>query len=610
MIDECHRSIYNVWRQVLEYFDAFLIGLTATPTGQTAGFFQGNIVQDYNQERAIADGVNVGFSVYRIETEVTAKGATLKKEPGLLVPKRDRRSLKKQQAELAADLTYTGTQLDRDVVNHDQIRLIVRTFRDRLPEIFPDRDEVPKTLIFAKTDLHAEDVVDIVRTEFGKGNDWCVKITSKSDDPEGELKKFQNAFLPRIAVTVDMIATGTDVKPLECLLFLRDVKSTSYFDQMKGRGCRVASLDDMAKVNQHARPKTHFVIVDAVGVFESVKTTYKPLDRKPGVAFDKLMNYVGNGGADADSVSSLAARLARLAQEASADQGERIAATAQGKPLGTLTGDLLESINPDKVEEYAAAKFNLPAGAEPTDEQLDAAEMERMQSALRPFLDPALRKSIQGVWEEVNSLWQVFDEVTGDTLLRAGFDGTAADKACALVADFRKQCEERKDEIDALKVLYSRPYRAGLRFKQVKELAAALKMTDKQKFDRQRLWAAFELAEPKKVKGRGGKPLVDVIALVRHAIDPELDLVPVGRTVQERYDRWLADRAVAGVTFTAAQRQWLDAIRDHIASSLRVEPDDFADGEFYRLGGLGKAHEVFGDELPALLEELNQCLAA
>jgi type I restriction enzyme, R subunit len=145
IIDECHRSIYNVWRQVLEYFDSFLIGLTATPTGQTAGFFEQNIVQDYNQDRAIADGVNVGFQVYRIETEVTKGGATMKKEPGLLVPRRDRRSLRRRQAELTADLTYTGSQLDRDVVNRDQIRLVIRTFRDKLPEIFDGRTEGPKT---------------------------------------------------------------------------------------------------------------------------------------------------------------------------------------------------------------------------------------------------------------------------------------------------------------------------------------------------------------------------------------------------------------------------------------------------------------------------------
>lgn len=610
VIDECHRSIYNLWRQVLEYFDGFLIGLTATPTGQTAGFFQGNVVQDYNQERAIADGVNVGFQVYRIETEVSARGATLKKEPGLLVPRRDRRSLKSRSAELETDLTYTASQLDRDVVNRDQIRLIVRTFRDHLPAIFPDRTEVPKTLIFAKTDLHAEDVVDIVRTEFGKGNDFCVKITSKSDDPDAALKRFQNEYLPRVAVTVDMIATGTDVKPLECLLFLRDVKSTSYFEQMKGRGCRVASLDDMAKVNQQARAKTHFVIVDAVGVCESAKSTSKPLDRKPSVAFDKLLNFVGNGAADADTVSALASRLARLNCNTTADQDARVAAAAQGKSLEVLTGELLASIDADAVEAQAVAQFKLPDGAAPTEEQLDAVEAERMQAALRPFLDPAVRKAVRGVWEEVNDSWQVFDEVTGDTLLRAGFDCAAADRARALVDDFRKQCEERKDEIEALRVLYSRPHRAGLRFTQVKELVAALKMAEKQTFARERLWAAFELAEPDKVTARGGKPLVDAIALVRRAIDPGADLVPIGRTVRDRYDRWLNERAAAGVTFSAEQRKWLDAIRDHIAVNLTVESDDFYDGALSDMGGLGRAHAVFGDALTTLMEELNQCLAA
>jgi type I restriction enzyme, R subunit len=164
--------------------------------------------------------------------------------------------------------------------------------------------------------------------------------------------------------------------------------------------------------------------------------------------------------------------------------------------------------------------------------------------------------------------------------------------------------------VEALRVLYSRPYRTGLRFRQVKELAAALRMAEKQPFDRQKLWAAFELAEPAKVKGRGGKALVDVIALVRHALHPDADLVPVAAAVRERYAGWLADRAAAGVTFTPDQRKWLDAIADHIATSLRVEPDDFADDPFHRMGGLGKAHEVFGDALPALLEELNQCLAA
>lgn len=177
VIDECHRSIYNIWRQVLDYFDAFLAGLTATPTAQTLGFFNGNLVQDYSHEKAVADGVNVGFEVYRIRTKVTEQGATLESEPGLFVPVRDRRTREKRLEELDDDLTYTAGQLDRDVVAQDQLRLVVRTFREKIPEIFPGRHEVPKTLVFAKTDLHADDVVKVFREEFGKGNDFCQKIT-------------------------------------------------------------------------------------------------------------------------------------------------------------------------------------------------------------------------------------------------------------------------------------------------------------------------------------------------------------------------------------------------------------------------------------------------
>jgi type I restriction enzyme R subunit len=359
VVDECHRSIYNVWRQVLEYFDAFLIGLTATPTGQTGGFFNFNVVQDYNQERAIADNVNVGFEVFRIETEITANGARLTRQPGVFVPRRDRRTLTKRATELDADLLYSAAMLDRDVVAKDQIRTVVRTFRDCLPQMFPGRTEVPKTLVFAKTDLHAEDVVEVVRQEFGKGNDFCAKITSKADDPDALLKKFQNEHFPRVAVTVDMIATGTDVKPLECVVFLRVVKSLSYFEQMKGRGCRVATVDEMAKVNAEPRPKTHFVIVDCVGVCEHPKADSKPLDRKKSEPFDKVLDFVAKGGCDADTASTLGARLAKLNRELTQEQAERVETTA-GVPLPTLIADLLGSVNADRVAARAAEMFHLP----------------------------------------------------------------------------------------------------------------------------------------------------------------------------------------------------------------------------------------------------------
>ncbi len=457
VIDECHRSIYNLWRQVLEYFDAFLIGLTATPTKQTIGFFCNNMVQDYAHEQAVVDGVNVGYDVYRIETQITKTGAKLVREPGIFVPHRDRRTKSKKYKELDDDLTYTANQLDRDVVSENQIRLVVKTFRDKLPEIFPGRTEVPKTLVFAKTDLHAEDIVRIIREEFGKGNDFCQKITSKSTGkkPDELLADFRNLFFPRIAVTVDMIATGTDVKPLECLIFMRNIRSLGYFEQMKGRGCRVVDSDVLQSVTPDAKHKTHFVIVDAVGVCEDEKSSTKPMDRKPSVSLDKLLNLVGAGAVTDEIVSTLASRLSRLDQELDPPGQATITAAASGKTLTDLNASLLASIDPDKNTELAIKKFELPEGQEPTEAQLDTVERDQMAIALKPFHDPKLRNAIL---EAKRSLEQVIDEQTPDQLLRAGFDAAALEKAKSMLTSFRQFIEDNKDEIEALQVLYSQPY--------------------------------------------------------------------------------------------------------------------------------------------------------
>jgi type I restriction enzyme R subunit len=614
IIDECHRSIYNQWRQVLEYFDAFLIGLTATPTRQTIGFFGGNLVQNYTHEQAVVDGVNVGYQIYRIETEITKKGAKLKREPGIFIPHRDRRTQQRKYRELDDDVTYTASHLDRDVVSEHQIRLVVRTFRDRLPEIFPGRTEVPKTLIFAKTDLHAEDIVRIVREEFAKGNDFCQKITSKTTGrkPEDLLAEFRNSYNPRIAVTVDMIATGTDVKPLECLIFMRNIRSLGYFEQMKGRGCRVVDSDRLQSVTPDARHKTHFVIVDAVGVCEDPKSASKPLDRQPSVSLEKVLEVAATGVVHADVVSTLAARLSRLAPRLESHQNEAVRELSGGASLGELASRLLQSLDPDANAARVRAEQQLPDDAEPTDEQLEKVERREMAQALRPFHNPGLRQVILAAKQ---SLDQVIDEQTPDTLLQAGFDQQALEAARAMVGDFQKFVDENRDEIEALKLLYSVPHRVGLRFRHVKELAAKLAhppfYVDPNRPDSlSRLWQAYQLVEPDRVRAPGGRQLVDVIALVRHAIDPRTPLAPVGLTVEERYQQWLADQQVAGVEFTPDQRRWLDAMKDHIASSLAIEPDDLQEVPFNTIGGLGRAYELFGDKLNAILDELNMRLAA
>lgn len=226
IVDECHRSIYNVWSQVLSYFDAFIIGLTATPDNRTFAFFNENIVSEYPREQAIIDGVNVGEDIFLIETQVGKNGAHLMKQ---LIEYRDRLSRAKRWKQLDEDVDYKPTQLDRDIVNPSQIRTVIRSFKDNLfTTLFPRRKEVPKTLIFAKTDSHADDIIQIVREEFGEGNDFCRKITYSADNPESVLSSFRNDYNPRIAVTVDMIATGTDVKPIECLIFMRDVRSKDH----------------------------------------------------------------------------------------------------------------------------------------------------------------------------------------------------------------------------------------------------------------------------------------------------------------------------------------------------------------------------------------------
>ncbi|MFO0964624.1 MAG: type I restriction-modification enzyme R subunit C-terminal domain-containing protein [Gemmataceae bacterium] len=554
------------------------------------------------------DGVNVGYDVFRIETEVTRDGVRLRREPGVFVPHRDRRTKAKIYRELDSDKNFEPTQLDRDVVVPHQIRLVLRTFKDSLPAIFPGRTEVPKTLIFAKTDLHAEDIVKIAREEFGKGNDFCQKITSKTTGkkPEDLLSEFRNSYYPRIAVTVDMIATGTDVKPLECLVFMRNIKSLAYFEQMKGRGCRIIDVDSLKAVTPDATVKDRFVIVDAVGVCEEDKSCSKPLDRKPSVPLDKLLNAVKTGVVDADLVSTLAARLTRLDRAMDHAQEERVAKAADGATVAQLAASLLKSIDPDGVLAHAVTKFKVPAGTEPTDEQLQKAERERMQAALKPFHKPELRGVLLAVKAELEQVMAVdiIDKVVG-----AGFDAAALEKAKALVGDFKTFCEAHKDEIEALQILYSRPYRAGLRYSQVKELAEALKRPPAN-LDPERIWRAFAAVEPAKVKGQGGRKLVDVVALVKHALEPTTVLVPVEQTVEDRYAAWLSEQERSGISFTPEQRKWLDAIKDHVANSLSIDQEDLSEVPFNQMGGLGKAHEVFGDRLAGLLEELALRLAA
>jgi len=419
VIDEVHRSIYTLWRQVVEYFDAFLVGLTATPSKQTLGFFNRNLVMEYNHERAVADGVNVDFEVYKIRTKITERGATVVAGPDTMLGHRNRQTRALRWETPDEDLSYDPNELDRRVVAKDQIRTIIRTFRDQLPiDIFPGRKEVPKTLIFAKDDSHAEDIVEIVRDEFGRGNAFCQKITYKvtSATPRDLIQAFRNQYEPRIAVTVDMVATGTDIRPIEIVMFMRAVKSRVLFEQMKGRGVRIIDPNDLRAVSgPDAIAKTHFVIVDCVGLTETELADTQPLDRKRTVSLKALLEHVAMGGTDPDLLSSLASRMARLAQQCGPEEHARVAEASGGPGLPDLCRAIVEGLDPDRQVAQARLAGGVPEGAEPTEAQVKQAAEALLKRAAAPLATrPALRQLLEDLKREVE---QVIDEVSLDEVL-------------------------------------------------------------------------------------------------------------------------------------------------------------------------------------------------
>ncbi|MGI8795838.1 MAG: type I restriction-modification enzyme R subunit C-terminal domain-containing protein [Acidimicrobiia bacterium] len=605
VVDECHRSIYGVWRQVLDYFDAFMVGLTATPGKQTFGFFDGNLVMEYGHEQAVADSVNVDFDVYRIRTEISEQGSQV--DAGLVTKFRDRETRAERLDKLDEDFLYDEKTLDRTVVAKDQIRTIVRTFKEKLPEIFPNREWVPKTLVFAKNDAHADDIVRIVREEFGKGNDFAAKITYKSGErgksAEQLLQDFRNSPMPRIAVTVDMIATGTDVRPIECVFFMRMVKSRNYFEQMKGRGVRTIGPDDLRNVTPDALGKDRFVIIDAVGVTESDLSDTQPLERKPTVAFETLLQQVAMGDRTEETVSSLASRLARLNMRLTQDDRAALETTA-GVPIGDLAHGIVQALDPQLQLDQAVAAAG---AAEPPPEAISEVTVRMLDTALRPITDnPDLRKKLVDVRR---SYEQLIDEFSKDTVIDAEYSKEATDRAKTTVESFRAYIEEHRDEIDALRILYQHPYPARLTFKQVKELADAIALPPR-RWTPDRLWEAYETLDKSKVRGSPGRVLTDLVSLVRYTLDQDGQLVAYPELVSERFAAWLKTQEQAGRTFTPEQMTWLEQIRDTIATSLGVVPDDFEYAPFNQHGGLGKGYELFGDDLNALLDELNQELVA
>ena len=603
IIDECHRSIYNKWKHVLRYFDAFLIGLTATPSKQTMGFFNGNLVTEYHHERAIADKVNVGYNVFRIKTDITTKGGSVEK--GEVIEKRNKLTRKQRSEKLDETLEYKASQVDRDVVIPSQIRLVLKTFRDSLPEMFPDRVVVPKTLIFAKDDNHAEEITKIAREVFGMGNTFCKKITYKTTEkPSDLIKEFQNSPNPKIAVTVDMIATGTDIKPLECIIFMRDVKSQIYFDQMKGRGTRVIDKDDLLAVTPDAKSKDIFWIVDAVGVCEHAMTDTHSMDKKKGVSLEVLMQKASEQRVTEDELETLVSRLSRLDQKLDENQRQEITDAAEGKTISQLINKILDGIDTDNQINKAKKQFETD---EPTEEQVKQVSKEMIRETCQLFDSPKFRQTVIDV-KKLNEV--IIDTISIDKLEESGMSEQARVQSMKTIESFKEFIEENRDEIAALSIIYSKSSRMQeITFNNIKELAQRIEKPP-YNLTPEQLWSAYRRLEKSRVKDNPKKILTDLISIVRFSIGNQDELIPFTSIVDEKFEKWMSTQESSGKQFSPEQKEWLVMIKEHIATSAEINLDDMDYAPFNQKGGRVKFYEMFGDDYERMLKEMHEVLVS
>ncbi|WP_160050929.1 DEAD/DEAH box helicase family protein [Nocardiopsis sp. FR4] len=603
VVDECHRSIYGKWRAVLEYFDAHLIGLTATPVAQTFGFFHQNLVSEYTYEQAVADGVNVDFDVFRIRTELGEQGGSIPAET--VVPVKDRKTRRQRYQELEDDYDYKSSDLGKSVIAEDQIRTVLTTFRDNLfTQVFPPggdeaqgkpRTEVPKTLIFARDDNHAEDIVRLARLVFGRGDDFCVKITHAAKNPDQLIQAFRNSPELRIAVTVDMIATGTDVRPLECVFFMRDVKSWAYFEQMKGRGARTVDPTEFQAVTPDAVAKTRFVIVDAVGVTDSPRVDAKPLVRasEKQISLKRLMDKTAAMSLTEDETATLAGRLSRL--NAQIGDGERVQIEqVAGQPLREIVGGLVRAVDPDEQEKARRLHG-------------DDGPRELLMDAWKPLAaNPELRVLLMDI-RRAHDI--VYDEGSRDQVIEA--TGISSEElATRRVGSFREWMEANQDKIAPFELAFREGGEPREVYRNLKSLAATISRPQ-YNWTPEGLYNAYvQMGKAANLPGTT-RGVVDLIGILRYELGLDDEVKPYRSLVEERFAAWIARQEQAGAEFTEEQGWWLRRIVDVISTSIAFEPEHLDEPPFLERGGVDGFVVTFGqDRAEALLDELGRELGA
>mgnify|MGYP000906353910 FL=1 len=552
IIDECHRSIYGNWRKVLEYFDtARLVGLTATPIPETMAFFNNNRIVNYTLEKSILDGVNVDCRIYRIKTQVTENGGAILEGERLKEETRYTGEVKTVSSKEAR--TYTNKELNRSIINPAQIKLILSTYKDVVykelfndPQREPNMDYLRKTLIFALNEAHATNIVQIAKEVFGRDDDRFVqKITYSAGDSNELIRQFRNDKDFRIAVTCTLVATGTDVKPLEVVMFMRDVESEPLYIQMKGRGVRTIGDEQLRNVTPNAFSKDCFYLVDAVGVTEHEKTTPVAADEPTTktITLKELLERISHGYIPDEYLKRLAATLARIYNKADNSQREEYARLAH-EDMKVLSARIYDALE----------KGILPPFVDTNEPNL---ERKGLVSPLANHADARKYLLILAAGF-VNTLMP-----GEDTLISKGF---SVEEAKSTTEAFETFCKEHADEIEALRIIYNNEGEA-ITYSMLKDLENKLKLANNH-FTSKQLWNSYAIVNPKTVRRSTTKEesdaLTNIIQLVRFAFHQIERLESVVTTAKQYFNLWMGQTQRE---ITDKQREVISRIVDYIASN-------------------------------------------
>ena len=526
IIDECHRSIYGNWQKVLNYFSkAKLIGLTATPVPETKAFFNGNIIVNYTLEKSIVDGVNVDCRVYRIKTQTTENGGAILE--GDKVKRETCYTGQVQTINNQETKNYTREELNRSIINPAQIKLILETYRDAIyTEMFTDPqreanlDYLPKTLIFALNENHATNIVQIAKEVFGHNdNRFVQKITYSAGDSNELIRQFRNDKDFRIAVTCTLVATGTDIKPLEVVMFMRDVASEPLYIQMKGRGVRTIGDEQLRNVTPNAYSKDCFFLVDAVGVTEHEKSITSPSDSATTklISLKELLEKITHGNVSDDYLRLLASRLSRISHKCEEKDREKFISLAHISMMD-IASNIFDALEQGSLPEYVNVN-------EPNTTRKALVHNIANEPDAREFLLILNAGFIETLMPGE------------DTLISKGF---SQEEAQTTTSAFEAYCEEHKDEIEALRIIYNNQGEP-LTYTILKDLENKLKFASS-KFNTSLLWNSYAIINPQMVKHSSTKEekeaLTNIIQLVRYAFHQIERLESLYPSASQRFNLW------------------------------------------------------------------------